>query len=102
MAQQRTIDRDLSRATDRDGDLVASPPDDGGHVGNFTRDAEMMEVSTPADRGLPHPQMHTDPTLTGTIDRIDPSRSVNVVTGTLFVVALVAVAIVAVLLLAGG
>ncbi|AKF03868.1 hypothetical protein DB32_001017 [Sandaracinus amylolyticus] len=99
MAQQRTIDRDLARS---DGELVASPPDDGGHTGNFTVDADMMQVAKAERRNYPTPETNEDPTLTGTMDRIDPRRSVSVVTGTLAVLAVVAISIVIVLLVAGA
>ncbi|UJR83607.1 hypothetical protein [Sandaracinus amylolyticus] len=99
MAQQRTIDRDLARS---DGELVASPPDDGGHSGNFTVDADTMQIAKAEQRNYLTPETNVDPTLTGTLGRIEPEQSVNVVTGTLAVIALVAVSIVIVLLVAGG
>lgn len=101
MAEERRIDRDLARGTDRDIP-VASPPDDGGDRGDFTLPGDTMTVSGPESTLGPTPPSHRDKTRTGTIERAAPNRGLNVATGTMFIIALVAMTVALVLFVAGS
>lgn len=84
-----------------DDDLVAPPPDDGGHQGNFTRPEDEVMVS-PHD-GHPTPPMHYDATWTNTIARDEhPHRGLGRATGTLVIAAICAALVALAVLLAGG
>lgn len=100
MAEERRIDRDLARGTDHDIP-VASPPDDGGHMGDFTVPADTMAIAGPDTTLGPTPPTHWDETRTGTIERAAPNRGLNVAIATMFVIALVAMAVAIVLFVAG-
>ena len=70
-----------------DRTTVASPPDDGGHHGSFTRPEDETMVPT-GDRG-PVPPLNTDGTWTNTIDRDEhPHRGLGWVSGTLLLAAI--------------
>lgn len=84
-----------------DVDLVAAPPDDGGHQGNFTRPEDDVMVST--HEGGPTPPMHYDGTRTNTIARDEhPHRGLGWPGGTLVIAAICAAVVALVVLLSGG
>lgn len=71
-------------------------------MGDFTVPADTMEVSGPDSTLGPTPPSHWDKTRTGTIERAAPNRGLNVATGTMFIIAFVAMAVAIVLFVAGG
>lgn len=71
-------------------------------MGDFTLPGDTMEVAGPDNTLGPTPPTHWDTTRTGTIDRARPNRGLNVATGTMFIIALVAMTVAILMAVAGS
>jgi hypothetical protein len=85
---------------------VAAPPDDGGHLGNFTVPGDVVsvndvEATARASASEASPPLHVQPTRTGTIDRVPPRPGIGPFGGTVVIAVLCAI-VVALLYLIGG
>ncbi|MDQ3036288.1 MAG: hypothetical protein M3Y87_28060 [Myxococcota bacterium] len=91
-----------------DPDMVAGPPDDGGFAGQFSTPQDEMVARTPHRPLGPHgesrqsPPLHRDETRTGTFGKKSPTAGLGVAGGTVFLMAVTAVAVALALLVAGG
>lgn len=83
-----------------DRTMIASPPDDGGHMGAFSPPGD--EAMVPDGEPGSMPPLSTDATRTHTIDRDEsPHHRVGWIGGTLLLAAISAAAVALVSLLAG-
>jgi hypothetical protein len=84
-----------------DPELIAAPPDDGGHFGNLSIPSDDLLVRSAPRPGMPRERTptHEDPTLTGTMMKQPPKAGLGIIGGLVLLLAISLISVVIALLL---